>query len=130
MEPLLQKVKYNPLITSPVVIRSVTRNEDGTCDAVWDTGCSMSAITPCVAESLGMSLRGPYIASQMESDYIYYIGRCIIQLHNGYEYKLDVQVVDMKHTDCVIGLDIINQGEFKITPCDDGAIMIFTDSHQ
>lgn len=112
--------KAREIVTDIAFASALSENESQSapvvCKAFWDTGANVSAISPKVVSSLGLSSinryevyapNGPYMASVYAVD---------VMLPNRMVVKgVAVTEADLKDCDALIGMDIIALGDLMIS---------------
>lgn len=88
-------------------------------NAVWDTGATNTVVSPEVVESLGLKPTGKSSISSyggIVETCTYTIDICF---ENGYRIRnLEVMSGDYSDYDVLIGMDVINLGDFSISTVD------------
>ena len=95
--------------------------------ALWDTGAMRSAVTPQVVQACGLKPIGmakTMTAAGVHDTHVYMVN---IGLPNGVGfYNVHVtEVPGIRYADVLIGMDVINQGDFAITNKDGKTICSF-----
>ena len=84
--------------------------------ALWDTGATSSAIAPAVVEQLGLAPIGMVSVTHADGQTnaeVYLIG---LWLPNEVTFcNIRVTKLSLAETDILIGMDVINQGDFAVT---------------
>ena len=85
-------------------------------NAVWDTGASTTCISQKVVTDLGLSEIDKKLVHTANNDRLAGVYLVNIYLPNGVAFD-GIRVVDMEvpSTDILIGMDIINKGDFAVT---------------
>ena len=105
-------------LTSEIEISDVLQNTKKLkAKALWDTGAMMSAITPEAARSLSLvSYDRKRVKGINNEITLAGIARVCIKLPNMDEIKSDVLICSLvKDIDLLIGMDIIQLGDFSIS---------------
>lgn len=88
--------------------------------AIWDTGATNSAITPKVVAACGLQsigVQGVSYANGTTSEVEVFLVNIMLPSEVGF-YELRVTLGDLDSADMLIGMDIINQGDFAVTNSD------------
>ncbi len=85
--------------------------------SLWDTGATFSAISKRVVEDLGLQIGG-YIAlrhagGRAKGVPIFYVN--FLLFNNVEVADVRVSLVDIRDIDVIIGMDIINRGDFAVS---------------
>lgn len=84
--------------------------------ALWDTGASKTVITKNIVDSLGLKPIGKVKAFHANGDSIVNVYAINLLLPNNVGFSfLNVTEGKMNGFDVLIGMDVINQGDFSIT---------------
>ena len=105
-------------LTSETEISEMSKNPKRIkAKALWDTGAMMSAITPEAAQSLNLvSYDRKKVKGINNEITLAGIARVFIKLPNMNEIKSDVLICSLvKDIDFLIGMDIIQLGDFSIS---------------
>lgn len=113
--------KTSALLQLPVLLRNtLVGKATYTNLALWDTGAEMSGVSEELAVWLNLEQRdvGMYMQSASETISVK-VAYCMFELPSGEVFEQDVLVLPTSDTPVIIGLDIIKQGFFSLTPEDD-----------
>ena len=113
--------KTRALLQLPVLLRNTLAGKATYTNlALWDTGAEMSGVSEELAVWLNLEQRdvGMYMQSASETISVK-VAYCMFELPSGEVFEQDVLVLPTTDTPVIIGLDIIKQGFFSLTPEDD-----------
>ena len=110
--------KTSALLQLPVLLRNTLAGKATYTNlALWDTGAEMSEVSEELAVWLNLEQRdvGMYMQSASETISVK-VANCMFELPSGEVFEQDVLVLPTTDTPVIIGLDIIKQGFFSLTP--------------
>ena len=86
-------------------------------NALWDTGATGSMITKRVVEDLGLQVEGYttvyHVQGEAESVPLFYVN--LVLFRNFHFAGVTVVLGELLDTDVLVGMDIINKGDFAVS---------------
>ena len=84
--------------------------------ALWDTGANISVITQRVVDDLGIPVEGYIPVGQVDGEFLAQVYSVALYLPNAVTIPaLQVVKAALTGTDVLIGMDIINLGDFAVS---------------
>lgn len=84
--------------------------------ALWDTGANISVITQRVVDDLGLPVEGRIPVGQVDGEFLAQVYNIALHLPNTVTIPaLQVVKAALTGTDVLIGMDIINLGDFAVS---------------
>ena len=105
--------RSNP--SSPGVVSSKMNRSVFQCKALWDTGASMSAVSKTVVERLGLVPIGTTQRNTINGVVECYVYVCDMDIGDIEIRNLRVHEFNSNDYGVLVGMDIINSGDFSIT---------------
>ena len=122
---------YPPLanrIITPIVLVNPLTQETFETNALWDTGATSSAISTVAVEYLQLKRVGKVIASGLfKSKRVnqYFVKTCIDSNINQMLLVSAFEDSSIEGVDCILGMDLILEGEFNISNTKEGILFTF-----
>ena len=93
-----------------------TSNDFTRCTAIWDTGATITCITPQIASSLALKpISVTTVRGVNDSELLCPLYVIDLRLPNGLIITTNAVETQVAGTDILIGMDVISRGDFALT---------------
>jgi uncharacterized protein YecA (UPF0149 family) len=107
------------VLTTPVSVTNIATKQKIKTEGIWDTGATNSVITQRLAKQLGLNIISYARSNGVHGMQIVPLYFCELALDETVVFKLPVtqsdELSEDKSIGVLIGMDIINQGDFSVS---------------